>query len=442
MYGIDCGNGALLPLTELPHCGAVVNRVQTERATRLLRRLSAELTRRQELLAADGFASITEQRAAVSEHDRLPHVVVLLDRWEGFTATLGEHDNGSLTDVITRILSEGASAGVHLVMTGDRSLLAGRISALCEERMVFKLAEKEDYALAGLRPREIPNDIPPGRAFRAGSGTELQVALLGLDASGQGQAAALQSIAAQCRSRDQAVPAAQRPFRVDMLPTHISFANAWQLRSAAAGPLWGMVGVGGDTLTALGPDLASGKPCFIVAGPAKSGRSTILLSMARSFLTAGTSIVLAAPRPSPLRALAGTPGVLRLFDTPELSGEELAGVLAGLSGPGVLLIDDAEILRECDAATELSRLITLGADAGRALILAGDAESIGIGFSGWQVEAKRARRGCLTAPATLPEGDLIGVRLPRGVLGQPPNPGHCLLHTGDGNLITVTVPAG
>ena len=442
LYGIDCGNGALLPLTELPHCGAVVNRAQTERATRLLRRLSAELTRRQELLAADGFASITEQRAAVSEHDRLPHVVVLLDRWEGFTATLGEHDNGSLTDVITRILSEGASAGVHLVMTGDRSLLAGRISALCEERLVFKLAEREDYALAGLRPRDMPADIPPGRAFRAVSGTELQVALLGPDASGQGQAAALRSIAAQCRSRDQAVPAAQRPFRVDVLPTRVSFADAWQLRPAAAGPLWGMVGVGGDTLTALGPDLASGMPCFIVAGPAKSGRSTILLSMARSFLTAGTPVILAAPRPSPLRALAGTPGVLRLFDTPELSGEELAGVLSGFTGPGVLLIDDAEILRECDAATELSRLITLGADAGRALVLAGDAESIGIGFSGWQVEAKRARRGCLTAPATLPEGDLIGVRLPRGVLGQPPHPGHCLLHTGDGNLITVTVPAG
>ena len=68
-----------------------------------------------------------------------------------------------------------------------------------------------------------------------------------------------------------------------------------------------------------------------------------------------------------------------------------------------MLIDDAEILRDCDAATELRRLITLGADAGRALVLAGDAESIGIGFSGWQVEAKRARRGCLTAPASSPK---------------------------------------
>src|SRR5258707_13241717 len=47
LYGIDCGSGALLPVTELPHCGAVVNRSQTERATRLLNRLAAELSRRQ-----------------------------------------------------------------------------------------------------------------------------------------------------------------------------------------------------------------------------------------------------------------------------------------------------------------------------------------------------------------------------------------------------------
>jgi DNA segregation ATPase FtsK/SpoIIIE, S-DNA-T family len=73
--------------------------------------------------------------------------------------------------------------------------------------------------------------------------------------------------------------------------------------------------------------------------------------------------------------------------------------------------------------------------------LGGDAESIGVGFSGWQVEAKRARRGCLTAPSTIPDGDLIGVRLSRDVLGQPPRPGRCLLHTGDGTLITVSVPA-
>jgi S-DNA-T family DNA segregation ATPase FtsK/SpoIIIE len=373
--------------------------------------------------------------------ERLPHIFMLLDRWEGFTATLGELEAGGLTEILTRLLTEGASVGMHLIMTGDRSLLLGRISSLCEEKLVFKLAERDDYRLAGLNPRDLPDDLPPGRAFRAGSGAELQVALLGPDESGQGQAAAVAAIAAHCRARDEAVQETQRPFRVDVLPSHVSFTDAWQLRPASAGPLWGLVGVGGDTLAALGPDLGAGMPCFIVAGPAKSGRSTILLSMARSFLAAGTRVVLAAPRPSPLRALVGAPGVLGVFDRPELAEAELAGALASFTGPGVVLIDDAELLRDCGAAGELSRLAAFGSDTGRALVLGGDAESIGVGFSGWQVEARRARRGCLTAPSTIPEGDLIGVRLSRDVLGQPPRPGRCLLHTGDGNLITVSVPA-
>ena len=443
MYGIDCGNGALLPLADLPHCGAVVTRTQTERAVRLLGRLDGELSRRQELLAGSGFADVTEQRSVVRPDERLPHIVVFLDRWEGFTTTLGELDAGRLTEKVTRVLSEGASTGIHLVMTGDRSLLAGRISALCEEKLVFKLAEKDDYALAGLRPRDMPNEIAPGRAFRTGSGVEVQVALLGPDATGQGQAAALREIAASRAARDASVAAARRPFRVDVLPVRITFDAAWDMRPPdGTGPLWGLVGVGGDELTASGPDLASGVPAFIVAGPAKSGRSVILESMARSFLAAGTPVVLAAPRPSPLRALSGHDGVLRVFTGDDLDEEEFAAVLAAAGSRCAVVIDDAEMLKNCDASGELSRIISFGADSGRALVFAGDPDGVCMGFSGWQVDAKRARRGCLTAPQTLPEGDLIGVRLTHGLLGQQARPGRCLLNVGDGKLVTVTVPVG
>jgi len=442
MYGIDCGNGALLPLADLPHCGAVVTRTQTERAVRLIGRLDGELSRRQELLADGGFADVTEQRSVVRPDERLPHIVVFLDRWEGFTTTLGELDAGRLTEKVTRILGEGASVGIHLVMTGDRALLAGRISALCEEKLVFKLAEKDDFALAGLRPRDMPDEIPPGRAFRTGSGVEVQVALLGPDATGQGQAAALREIAASRAARD-APAAARRPFRVDVLPARITFDAAWDMRPpSGTGPLWGLVGVGGDELTASGPDLAGGVPAFIVAGPAKSGRSVILESMTRSFLAAGTPVVLAAPRPSPLRALSSSDGVLRVFTGDDLDEEEFAAVLAAAGSRCAVVIDDAEMLKNCDASGELSRIISFGADSGRALVFAGDPDGICMGFSGWQVDARRARRGCLTAPQTLPEGDLIGVRLTHGLLGQQARPGRCLLNVGDGKLITVTVPVG
>ncbi|HEX3752772.1 MAG TPA: FtsK/SpoIIIE domain-containing protein [Streptosporangiaceae bacterium] len=446
LYGIDCGNGALLPLAALPHCGAVVTRTQTERAVRLITRLGGEVSRRQELLAEGGFADLNEQRGA-APGAALPHILVLLDRWEGFTTSLGELDGGRLTDIVTRILGEGASAGVHLVMTGDRSLIAGRIASMTEDKLAFRMPDRDDYAMIGLRPRDLPDQVPSGRAFRNGSGIETQVALLAADASGPGQAAAIADAAAAAQRRDQAVPAAARPFRVDVLPARISFGEAWPLRppgqqGAAASPLWAMVGVGGDELAAVGPDLAEGVPVFIAAGPAKSGRSTVLLTMARSLLAAGSQLVLVTPRPSPLRGLTGQPGVVQAFEGPALGAADFAAAVGSFTGPGVVIIDDAEQHRDCEAEDELSKLIGFGADQGHGLIIGGDAEALSLGFGGWHVEARRARRGCLIAPQTLPEGDLIGVRLSHGMTGGNPKPGRALVNVGDGQLITVTVPTG
>ena len=439
LYGIDCGNGALLPLTELPHCGAVVSRAQTERATRLLRRLAAELSRRQELLAAAGFADIREQRAAFRRGERLPHVFVLLTGGRDSPARW-ENSRRQPDGILTRLLSEGASVGMHLVMTGDRSLLVGRISALCEEKLVFKLAEKEDYRLAGLNPRNLPDDLPPGRAFRSGIGTSCRWHCSRLTHPGKGRPP-------RCSPSRRTAGPAMRRFR------QRSGRSGWtRCRRTCHSPTRGNCGRSppdpcgawsGSAAThssgRAGPRLRDallhrGRPRQIrtVHHPAVHGE---VVPGGRNTGRAGRAAAIPAAR------ARGVPGVLGLFDRPELGEAELAEALASFRRPGVVLIDDAELLRDCGAASELSRLVTRGGDAGRALVLGGDAESIGVGFSGWQVEAKRARRGCLTAPATIPEGDLIGVRLPRDVLGQPPRPGRCLLHTGDGKLITVSVPA-
>ena len=232
-------------------------------------------------------------------------------------------------------------------------------------------------------------------------------------------------------------------------PARIPFEQAWTLRPTGPGPvaasaLWGLVGVGGDSLAPLGPDLSAGVPAFVVAGPGGSGRSTILVSMARSFLAAGTRVVLIAPRPSPLRSLSSDDGVVAAFTETELDSDSLAAAVTSLDGPCVVLIDDAELLRDCDASGELSRLIAAaGSDSELALVFAGDPEAgLCAGFGGWQVDAKRARRGALTAPVSLGEGDLIGARLTRSMVGQPVRPGRCLLNVGDGRLVTVTVPLG
>ena len=441
LYGIDCGNGALLGLTRLPHCGAVVTRTQAERATRLISRLGREVARRQDLLAAGGLADCTEQRAAAAPEDRLPHIVVLIDRWEGFLTSLGELGSGELTDQIHKLLSEGASTGVHLVITGDHRLLSGRIGTLTDAKIAFRLPDRTDFSLLGITARKVPVDMPPGRALHNETGTETQIALLAADTSGPGQAAALEDIGREAARRDTAIPRARRPFRVDLLPGRITFEQAWQLR-AATSPLFALTGVGGDELTALGPDLGHGMAAFVVAGPMRSGRSTVLVSMARSLLAGGAQLVLVTPRPSPLRDLAAEPGVVASFASAELAAADITAALDSFTGPGVVLMDDAELLKDCAAGEELGELMNFGADQQRALVLAGNSSDVCTGFGNWQNDAKKARRGCLLAPQDYTDGDLIGTRISRDLIGKPIQPGRALLHLGDGHLHTVQVPAG
>ncbi|MFG3319882.1 FtsK/SpoIIIE domain-containing protein [Streptomyces sp. NPDC048171] len=444
LYGIDCGNGALNALTRLPHCGAVVSRNQTERVVRLVNRLKGEMDRRQNLLADKGFADIGEQRAAVTEDERLPHIVVLLDRWEGWVPTLGEVDHGALTDELQTMMREGASIGIHLVLTGDRTLLVGRIATLTEDKYGLRLADRSDFASLGIPARKVPEEIPPGRAFRNEAGTETQFALLSEDTTGQGQAAAITAIGEAAAARDAEVPRARRPFRVDSLPSRITFPEAWELRDpeASRSRLWALIGIGGDEIVGFGPDLADGVPSFVIAGPAKSGRSTVLMNVAQSLLAQGTRLVVAAPRQSPMRQLDGADGVLKVFTGDDIDEDEFEELIdqASPEEPIAVLIDDGEILEDCDAESQMKKIVSRGAERGLALVIAGDEEDVCSGFSGWQVDAKKARRGILLSPQESSSGDLIGLRVSRAMVGGPVAPGKGMLHLGDGELRTVVVP--
>jgi S-DNA-T family DNA segregation ATPase FtsK/SpoIIIE len=237
-----------------------------------------------------------------------------------------------------------------------------------------------------------------------------------------------------------------RPFRVDVLPSRLSFAEAWALREdggaatdAGGPPLWGLVGVGGDELTARGADLVRGAPTFVVAGPPKSGRSSVLATMTRSFLLGGTGVVVVAPRASPLRALAGEPGVRAVLTGEDIAQEQVQPLLEA-GGPAVVVMDDAELHKDCSARDYLREIVRSGGDRGLGLVLAGHVDQVCGGFTGWQVDLRKNRHGALLSPQSITDGDLVGVRLPRSSVGGPVQPGRALLHDGSGELVTVQVP--
>jgi DNA segregation ATPase FtsK/SpoIIIE, S-DNA-T family len=253
LYAFDCAGGSLSALAALPHCGAMVSGHEPERARRLASMLTAQLTALQHLLASQGLGSLTEQRARSA--DPLPHLLLLVDGWEALLATFEDIDAGAVVDALARLLREGASVGIHIVVTADRAGLVGRLASNVDNRLVLRLADRTDFSLIGLPVRATPAVMPTGRGFLVGGLVETQICLLSADPSGPAQLAAVAEIAATTRARDADVPRSHWPRRVDPLPPRITLRDVASMAmptAAAPSPSRGsariVIGVGGGEL--------------------------------------------------------------------------------------------------------------------------------------------------------------------------------------------------
>jgi DNA segregation ATPase FtsK/SpoIIIE, S-DNA-T family len=441
-YGIDCGNGGLLPLQSLPHVGTVVQRHQVDQVSRLLTKLRSELARRQGLLAAGGYSDIAELRRAVTGEERPAQIFVLLDSWDGFLNALEDAEGGRLVETVQFLLREGPSSGIHMVISGDRQLITGRMSVLSEDKLVFRLVERSDFSSIGVNPRSLPDEIADGRAFSADGGLETQIALVATGLTSQEQAGYIRDIGAALVQRDAQVPRANRPFNVEEMPTRFTYQQAaekYQLLEQAPGDVF--LGVGGEDIEPLSTNLRAGAPTFVIAGPPKSGRSTALAAIAHSALRSGYDLVIAAPRLSPLRELDGHQNVRALFtDAEALTEEALAPLLVGTHKPVLFLADDADLLRSIEADMWLRTVIPHAAGTGVSFVVAGDTESLGKGFTGWLIEVRKNRQGILFRPEAMTDGDVVGTRLKRSDVGVDLPLGRGHFQSATGTLAMIQTP--
>lgn len=425
VYAWDA-DGGLGALARLPHCGAVVGRGEVERGVELLDRLAALLDERRQLLAAGGLGSVEEQRAAAQAGDRLPWVLLLVDGWEAFTQTFDEVDRGRAVDTVATMLREGAALGLRAVLTGGRALLTNRVGALAGERLLLRLPDPADYALAGVPPRSVPRTMPAGRALVGADATELQVAVLagaaetgdspdvGASAQARALAALAEELAVRASSGSAPPPGHQRALRVDPLPVAVPFTEAAALAGPAAAAGWVLVGAGRGG--PAGVDLDADGPAFLVAGPGGSGRSTALATMARWTARAGRPVLVVAHRRSPLCHLGEEPGVLACLGPGDGAG--LAAQVAAHENLTVV-VDDVETIADGPVETVLLDLLRVDRDTSARLVLAGPTAELAVSFRGVAAAARRSRTGLLLGAGEPGEGDVFDLRLPRRPAGPP-----------------------
>jgi len=422
LYCIDMGNGALLPARDLPHCGAVVTSTESARLTRLLGRLADELTRRQLILSTDGFGDVNEQRLAAAPGQALPYIVVALDRWEGVLSAFSVEQLQQVRDRVVTILREGPAVGVRLVIAGDQALLTDRIANFVETRYLLRLADRDDYRLANIRPSTLPEVIPPGRAYYGDPTNEAQFAVISADVSGQAQAGALRQLVAEIKAKYVGGHAIQ-PFRLDVTPNVIPLSRALELPIAT--PTAGfdiLIGVGGDTLSQYRMDFSAGSG-FLIAGQRRSGRSSFLAQAAYGLHRQGVAVLAVAARPSPLSAIAAD---LELELVTALDAAEPVTEWVQRHERCAVLVDDAELVHGSEVDSALIEAARDRAPGSFALLVAAGIDDLNTLLRGVAVEAKRQKQGILLWPSSSLDGNALGSGVPRDRLGRS-NPGRALV---------------
>ena len=407
------GGAAFAEAASLPHTVGVVTDLDGQTTARALRSLSAELTRREAVLAASGVADI----ASLPGTADLARLVIVVDEFAGLTEELPEFVPG-----LVAIAQRGRSLGVHLVLATQRpsGVVSPEIRANCSLRICLRTTDEAESrdVLGTPQAAHLPLEVP-GRAWlRSGSGapTALQVARVagpppvrsvdvptarpwGWPAPGAGVenrrcdvgesdlARISRALARHCR--DAGTPTPHRPW-CPPLPDRIpadALPGAGAPRRSDLLPIGVVDRPDLQSQEPLELDLAEGGTWLAVGGP-RSGRSTLLRTVLAEavarlgpdelhvhVLEAGTGPLAAAAAGVPhAGTIVSAEDALRTVRLVDRLAQEIALRRAGTSGdqyPRILLLVDGveavtTVLDECDPGRGSASLLRVMRDGGAA----------------------------------------------------------------------------
>ena len=323
--------------------------------------------------------------------------MTVIDGWSAFVAEYNDYAGNAIWEAVTRVLADGPEVGLFTVIAADRAMaVTNSISSLVRQRWAMRLADKNDYTKFGIRSAAVP-EMAPGRALVAGTGQLVQIAR-----PADGVAAAAARIAA-------AHGASQRPpVRVEPLATEVRLADLGAVAALDTRPWHVPLGLGGGTRRPAGLVAYQGEHA-LVAGPARSGKSTTLLAVAAACRAA-------APRPH--RGGRGGAAVAGGRATrsstsrcaPRRSASGSAPRSTAATGRVLVLVDDAEAID--DVGNVLDRLST--SDRPDLLfVAAGRNDGIRSGYSHWTRPCAGRRSACCSSPTSTSTATSSAVSLPR-----------------------------
>ncbi|MGY1794186.1 FtsK/SpoIIIE domain-containing protein [Geodermatophilus sp. SYSU D00525] len=159
------GGAAFAEAVALPHTVGLVTDLDGAATARALRSLTAELSRREALLAAAGVPDL----AVLPPQVELARLVIVVDEFAGLAEELPEFVSG-----LVGIAQRGRSLGVHLVLATQRpsGVVSPEIRANCSLRLCLRTTDEADSrdVLGSGVAATVPTDRPGRGYLRTGGG--------------------------------------------------------------------------------------------------------------------------------------------------------------------------------------------------------------------------------------------------------------------------------
>ncbi|MBF4463381.1 MULTISPECIES: FtsK/SpoIIIE domain-containing protein [unclassified Rathayibacter] len=370
------------PLEALPHTVAYVGAGPGahETQTRFLRHVRDEVRRR---------------RASADARRR---TIVMIDGLAALRDEFSDIEGLALLDGLYRAYADGPALGLHFAVTTTRvRALPSAMEEVTTQKWLFRLADPQDYSFAGLKATHTPPPVP-GRCVMTTSLLQSHVA-----------ATVTPLIDAVAEITATAPPSLAKHPAIGILPERVAVGDLGVHARFDSEPWSIPIGLDEADLAPVSLEVFEGEHA-LVAGPARSGKSTVLLAIAEAARAASTpehpvAVWGACGRRSPLLDA----GLDRL--AVDVGG--LADLLAGLlveTSTVLLLIDDAERWDDPDQA--IATLITTPRP-GLRVVAAGRSTELRNSYSHWTKTLARSRCGLLLQPDVDSDGSLFGIALPR-----------------------------
>ncbi|XTR53037.1 hypothetical protein ACOM2C_07780 [Pseudarthrobacter sp. So.54] len=317
---LDMGSRELEPLESLPHTVAYVGTGAgaKEQQARFLRHLHTELERR---------------RAEPGQHRR---TVVLLDGLASLRDEFQDFEGQQLLALLYSAYADGPALGLSFAVSTTRAkAVPSAMNEVTLQKWLFRLADTYDYSSLGVRGKEIPAPLP-GRCVDPRTSLQMHVATPGV-----GMAAAVGRV----RQRWAHVPAKTAAIR--RLPGKVTLPELGVGARLEGEPWLIPVGLCESDLSPAFLEIYEGEHALI-AGPARSGKSTLLLALAAAVRGAATS-----RGPAQVWGICDRRSSLAAADLDRVAvgADEVPALLAALRlerGTVFLLIDDAERFEDAD----------------------------------------------------------------------------------------------